>query len=267
MAAAKVRTTDLQQMRERGERIVATTAYDWCFARLVDAAGVDVVLVGDSLGTVVQGGQSTVAVTLDAMVYHTKLVSRGTERGLLIADLPFLMAHFSFDEVLRAAGRLMQEGGAEAVKLEGGAGTAPIIERLVRAGIPVMGHVGLQPQRFHQLGGHKLQGKTEAGASQIVADAVAVAEAGAFAVVVEGVPPAVASAVTKAVTIPTIGIGAGPDCSGQVLVMHDLLGLHPRDVDVPRFVKKYAELGKDVVTAVGRFADEVRRGVFPAEKM
>lgn len=259
----KVRTTTLGQMRDRGERIVVVTAYDSCFAGILDEAGADVLLVGDSLGTVVQGRESTVPVLLDDMVYHTSLVSRTAKRPLVVADMPFLTAHFSDDELLRAAGRLLQEGGAEAVKIEGGAALAPRIERLVAAGVPVMGHVGLEPQRFHLLGGHKQQGRSEAAAAKIVDDARAIAGAGAFAMVVEAVPESVAAAVTSAVGVPTIGIGAGPGCSGQVVVLHDLLGLHPPGAHVPGFAKPYAALGAAASEAVRKFAADVRSGAFP----
>jgi 3-methyl-2-oxobutanoate hydroxymethyltransferase len=258
---AKVTTATLRARKATGEKIVMVTAYDVVFAKLADDAGVDVVLVGDSLGMVMQGERSTVSVTLDEMVYHTRIASRGVRRAHLVGDMPFMSYQASIEDGMRAAGRLMKEGRAEAVKLEGGAEVAELVRRLVRAGIPVMGHVGLTPQSIHQLGGFKLQGRTEAQRAQIIADARAVAEAGAYAIVIESVPRGLAAEITKTVPAPTVGIGAGPDCDGQVMVMHDLLGLQPSWH--PRFVRRYAEMGKAVGEAFGAYAADVRTGKFP----
>jgi 3-methyl-2-oxobutanoate hydroxymethyltransferase len=261
-ADAKVTTATLRARKGSGERIAVLTAYDVVFARLADEAGIDVVLVGDSLGMVVQGERSTLAVTLDEMVYHSRIVSRGVRRAHLVADLPFMSYQASVEDGMRASGRLLKEGRAEAVKLEGGEEVAELIGRLVRAGIPVMGHVGMTPQSMHQLGGFKVQGRTDAQRAKILADARAVTDAGAYAVVIEAVPHTLASEITAAVAVPTIGIGAGVDCDGQVMVMHDLLGLEP--AWKPRFVRRYAEMGKAAGEAFAAYAADVRAGRFPA---
>jgi 3-methyl-2-oxobutanoate hydroxymethyltransferase len=260
-ADAKVTTAALRARKGTGQRIVVLTAYDVVFARLADEAGIDVVLVGDSLGMVVQGERSTLAVTLDEMVYHSRIVSRGVRRAHLVADLPFMSYQASTEDGMRAAGRLLKEGRAEAVKLEGGVEVAELVRRLVRAGIPVMGHVGMTPQSVHQMGGFKIQGRTEAQRAQILADARAVAEAGAYAVVIEAVPHALAAEITGEISALTIGIGAGADCDGQVMVMHDLLGLEP--AWKPRFVRRYAEMGKATGEAFAAYAADVRAGRFP----
>jgi 3-methyl-2-oxobutanoate hydroxymethyltransferase len=261
-ADAKVTTATLRARKGSGERIAVLTAYDVVFARLADEAGIDVVLVGDSLGMVVQGERSTLGVTLDEMVYHSRIVSRGVRRAHLVADLPFMSYQASVEDGMRASGRLLKEGRAEAVKLEGGEEVAELIGRLVRAGIPVMGHVGMTPQSMHQLGGFKVQGRTDAQRAKILADARAVTDAGAYAVVIEAVPHTLASEITAAVAVPTIGIGAGVDCDGQVMVMHDLLGLEP--AWKPRFVRRYAEMGKAAGEAFAAYAADVRAGRFPA---
>jgi 3-methyl-2-oxobutanoate hydroxymethyltransferase len=261
-ADAKVTTAALRARKGSGDRIAVLTAYDVVFARLADGAGIDVVLVGDSLGMVVQGERSTLAVTLDEMVYHSRIVARGLRRAHLVADMPFMSYQASTEDGMRAAGRLLKEGRAEAVKLEGGVEIAELVQRLVRAGIPVMGHVGLTPQSVHQLGGFKIQGRTEAQRAQILADARAVSEAGAYAVVIEAVPHALAAEITRGVSALTIGIGAGAACDGQVMVMHDLLGLEP--AWKPRFVRRYAEMGKAAGEAFTAYAADVRAGRFPA---
>jgi len=258
----KVTTATLRARKATGERIAVLTAYDVVFARLADEAAIDVVLVGDSLGMVVQGERSTLPVTLDDMVYHTRIVSRGVRRAHLVADMPFMSYQASVEDGLRAAGRLIKEGRAEAVKLEGGVAVAELIRRLVAAGIPVMGHVGMTPQSVHEFGGFKLQGRTAEQRARIIEDARAVADAGAYAIVVETVPQALAAEITRAVPAVTIGIGAGPDCDGQVMVMHDLLGLEP--AWKPRFVRRYAEMGKTVGDAFAAYAADVRAGKFPA---
>jgi 3-methyl-2-oxobutanoate hydroxymethyltransferase len=244
-----------------GERTAIVTAYDATFARLAEQAGLDAILVGDSLGMVIQGHSSTLPVTLDEMVYHTRLVSRGAPRSHVVADMPFLSYQASLEDGIRAAGRLLKEGGASAVKVEGGATVAPLIGRLVSAGIPVMAHVGMTPQSLHVFGGFKVQGRTAAQRARILEDALAVSEAGAYATVIESVPRELGAEITRTVVSLTIGIGAGPDCDGQVLVMHDLLGLDPSWK--PRFARRYAELGLAARQAFSEFAAEVRSGAFP----
>jgi 3-methyl-2-oxobutanoate hydroxymethyltransferase len=257
----KITLQDLQERKAScGERIVAVTAYDYTQARLVDGL-VDVVLVGDSLGMVVQGHSTTLPVTLDHMVYHTAAVARGLATSHLVADMPFLSYQTSPEDALRAAGRLLAEGGAQAVKLEGGGELVATVRRLVEAGIPVMGHLGLQPQRVHASGGFRLQGKTEAGRAKILEDAKKLEEAGCYALVLELVPAELARDVTASLRVPTIGIGAGPHCDGQILVGPDLLGLSG-DFR-PRFLKRFGELGEAARTAYRAYAKEVREGTFP----
>ena len=263
-ASAKITTATLRARKASGEKTAVVTAYDVVFSRLADDAGIDVVLVGDSLGMVVQGERSTLPVSLDDMVYHTKLVSRGVRRAHLVGDLPFMSYQASIEDGMRAAGRLMKEGRAEAVKLEGGVEVAELVRRLVRAGIPVIGHVGLTPQSIHQFGGFKVQGRSDDQRARILEDARAVADAGAYAIVIEGVPHTLAAEITKSVPALTIGIGAGPACDGQVMVMHDLLGLEP--AWKPRFVRRYAEMGKAVGEAFAAYAADVRAGRFPSDK-
>jgi len=250
----------LRARKSRGERIAMLTAYDFTFASLFDQAGIDVLLVGDSLGNVVQGQPTTLPVTLDETIYHTRLVARAARRALVVADLPFGSYQITSEEGLRSAVRCVKEGGAHAIKLEGGRSVAETIARIVTAEIPVMGHVGLTPQAIHRMGGHRVQGRGESGRSRVLEDARAVEAAGAFAVVLEGMPADLAAEITRELAIPTIGIGAGVDCDGQVLVMHDLLGLAG---DAPSFVKQYANLGALSVQAARRFADEVAHGKFP----
>ncbi|MBW1754729.1 MAG: 3-methyl-2-oxobutanoate hydroxymethyltransferase [Deltaproteobacteria bacterium] len=254
----------LRKMKRDGERITMVTAYDATFARLFDDAGMDVLLVGDSLGMVVQGHDSTLPVTVDEVIYHCRAVARGTRRAHLVGDMPFLSWQVSTEQALTNAGRFLSEGGAQSVKLEGGVDAAPTIERIVHAGIPVMAHVGLTPQSVHAMGGFRVQGKTEGAAARVLADAKAVAEAGAYSLVLEGIPTDLAKRITDEVDIPTIGIGAGPHCDGQVLVCYDLLGLTP-DMK-PKFVKRYAEFFEEGVAAARRYGDEVRAGVFPSEE-
>lgn len=257
----------LMSAKSAGRKIVALTAYDFTTASLVDAAGIDVVLVGDSLGTVIQGVGTTLPVTLDEMVYHCRCVSRGVRSALLVGDLPFMSYQVSIEKALESAGRLVKEGGVGAVKLEGGLAVEETIRRLVEAEIPVMGHVGLTPQAFHRMGGYKTQGKQSGSLAQagsrerVLADAKAVETAGAFSVVLEGVPADLAQEITEQLSIPTIGIGAGPACDGQVLVVNDLLGLTLGKV--PSFVRQYANLKEEISRAVSNFAEDVRRGRFP----
>jgi 3-methyl-2-oxobutanoate hydroxymethyltransferase len=252
---------DLLKKKERGERIVVLTCYDALFARLLDASGVDVLLVGDSVAQVLGGAETTLSATLDQMIYHTRIVRRGAPHALVICDLPFLTFQVSREETIRNAGRVLQETGCQGVKLEGGRVIAPMVRALVDVGIPVMGHLGLTPQSLHALGGYRVQGRDAAGARRLEDDAQALQEAGAFAVVLELVPAPLASSITRALTIPTIGIGAGPACDGQVLVLHDMLGLN--DAFSAKFVKRYAALAEDVRDAVRRYAAEVREGRYP----
>src|SRR5919205_1220333 len=248
-------------MKQAGERITMLTAYDASFARLLDRAGTDVLLVGDSLGMVVQGHETTLPVTMDQMVYHCAAVKRGVERAHLVGDLPFGSYQGSADEAVKNAVRLAAEGGAEAVKLEGGAEYADIVQRIVRAGVPVMGHIGLTPQSVHKLGGYVVQGRTEEKAAKLLADAKALEEAGCYSLVLEMMPAELAAEITAAVSIPVIGIGAGAGCDGQVLVIYDLLGMNP-DFS-PKFVKKYANLAEVIGEAATRYRDEVKHGAFP----
>src|SRR5688572_9776743 len=259
---AKITTATIRQKKATREKVVVLTAYDVAFARLADKAGVDIVLVGDTLGMVVQGQSSTLPVTVDDMIYHGRAVARGVSQAHIVVDMPFMSYQASIEDGLRAAGRLMKEGCAESVKLEGGEEVAELVARLVRMGIPVMGHVGMTPQSVHQYGGFKTQGRTEDQRQRILAGAESLAQAGAYAIVLEAMPSPVAVEVTQAVPVPTIGIGAGPGCDGQVLVMHDLLGMDP--VWQPRFVRRYAELGKEIERAFGAYAADVRAGRFPS---
>lgn len=257
-------TASTIRARKGQEKIAVLTAYDATFARIFDAARIDVLLVGDSLGMVVQGLPNTLAVTLEDIIYHTRAVARGASRALIVGDLPFMSYQVSPEQAVAAAGRLVKEGGAEAVKLEGGSAVCPGIVRMIDAGIPVMGHLGLLPQSVHAVGGFRVQAKDEAARDRLVADARALERAGVFAIVLEAVPRAVAKLVTESVSVPTIGIGAGPDCDGQVLVCYDVLGLFRGFV--PRFVKRYAELGDTVGAAAEAYVREVRAGVFPEDR-
>ncbi len=259
----KLPLPELGEMKRRGHKIVMVTAYDAPSSRLADAAGVDLILVGDSSGMVVHGRESTVPVTLDEIVFMTQWVTRGAKRPLVIADMPFGSYEESDEQAVRNAVRLVKEGGADAVKLERGGTSVARARAIVGAGIPVMGHVGLTPQTATVLGGFKAQGRTAERAQELVDDAVALEDAGCFSVVLEAVPPAVAGAVTRALAVPTIGIGAGAETDGQVLVWHDMLGFY--EGRAPRFVKRYAEIGDAIVEALGRYADEVRNGSFPEE--
>ena len=262
MKTSRVTIHTLREMKRRGERIAMLTCYDASFARLLDESHVDVLLVGDSLGMVIQGHDTTLPVTLDEMIYHCRAVARGAERAHVVGDMPFMSYQTSPEQALANAGRLVKEGGAHSVKLEGGAQHAALVARLVACGIPVMGHIGLTPQSFHQLGGFKIQGRENGAAERLLADARALEEAGAYAIVLEGIPAEIASEITLALTIPTIGIGAGAGCDGQVLVYHDLLGLEERIA--PRFVRRYAQLGTAAREAIAAFAADVRAGRFPS---
>jgi 3-methyl-2-oxobutanoate hydroxymethyltransferase len=264
-AAERTKLTALDiRTRKGGPRLSMVSVYDFPFARLAEEAGIDILLVGDSLGMVVQGHDSTIPVTLDDIIYHAKAVRRGAPGTHVVADLPFLTYHIETGRAIENAGRLLQEGGADSVKLEGGQEVAERIAAIVRAGIPVMGHVGLTPQSAGALGGFKVQGRDVASARKILADAQAVADAGAYAMVVEVVPTELGGMITAGVSVPTIGIGAGAACDGQVLVAHDMLGLQDRIIG--RFAKVYANTGDDVRQAFASFAEEVREGLFPGEE-
>ena len=260
--SAKVTVPSLQRMKRDGTPITMLTAYDATFARLLDDCGIDVLLVGDSLGMVIQGQANTLAVTVEHVIYHTQAVMRGVRNAHVVADMPFMSYQTSQEEGLRNAGRLVKEGGAEAVKLEGGKRHVDLVRRLTEVGIPVMGHIGLTPQSIHAMGGYKIQGRKAAQARQLVEDALALQDAGIYSLVLEGIPQEVAQQISEVLAIPTIGIGAGPHCDGQVLVIYDLLGMD--DSFAPRFLKRYARLAGRIRGAVTEYVDEVRQGVFPA---
>ena len=259
--SGRVTVRTLGRMKAKGERITMLTCYDATFARILDGAGADVLLVGDSLGMVVQGHETTLPVTVDEVVYHCRAVARGTRRAHVVGDLPFMSYQSSEDEGMRNAGRLLQEGGAQAVKLEGGERVCPLVARLVSAGIPVMGHLGLTPQSVNAFGGYRVQGRGGAAADVLVRDALALQDAGAYALVLEGVPWPLARTITEAVDIPTVGIGAGAHCDGQVLVIYDLLGMDPSFS--PTFVKAYDNLHERIGDAVRAYRSDVREGRFP----
>jgi 3-methyl-2-oxobutanoate hydroxymethyltransferase len=261
MTRDKITIRTLPRMKAQGEKITMLTAYDYPLARAVDESGIEVILVGDSLGMVVLGHPTTLPVTMDDMVHHCKAVARGVSRALLVADLPFMSYQVSREDALRNAGRLVKEGGAEAVKLEGGAEVLGTVEALVGAGIPVMGHLGLTPQSYHQMGGYRVQARTAEEADRLLKDAGALERAGVFSLVLEGIPTEVARRVTEGLTVPTIGIGAGPFCDGQVLVAHDMLGLQ-EDL-TPKFVKRYAQGRQVFLEAMRQYRAEVRSGSFP----
>lgn len=261
MPARRVTTHRVQAMKDRGERIAMVTAYDYTQARIVDAAGVPMILVGDSLGNVVLGFDSTIPVTVDDMVRHTAAVVRGAHTPLVVADMPFMSYQVDAETALRNAGRLLQEGGAQAVKLEGGRPVAPIIRRLVDAGVAVMGHIGLTPQSVHKMGGYRIQGKSDRDASELIKDALAIEEAGAFALVLELIPSELAAEITRQLTIPTIGIGAGVHTDGQVQVLYDMLGLVP-DFK-PKHAGSYANLAPVIQEALERYNEDVKSGAFP----
>ncbi len=254
---------DIQQMKVAGEKISVLTCYDFPTARILDSCGIDMMLVGDSAGVVFSGYENTLPVSVDEMVYHTRAVMRAEPKALVVADMPFLSYQVDLSEARRNAGRLIKEGGAAAVKLEGGENAAAAIRAIVDMDIPVMGHIGLTPQSIHRMGGYKVQGKSDAQAEQLLADAAAVEAAGAFAVVLEGIPQKLAARLTAQLAIPTIGIGAGPHCDGQVLVIHDILGLCEKYS--PKFVKKYIDLRPIIGEAVASYIREVKGGEFPTD--
>ncbi|HKW72399.1 MAG TPA: 3-methyl-2-oxobutanoate hydroxymethyltransferase [Candidatus Dormibacteraeota bacterium] len=252
---------DVQRFKDEGRHFAMLTAYDFLSARILDEAGIPVLLVGDSLGMVMLGYPTTLPVTLDEMLHHAKAVSRGARQALLIGDMPFMSYQASVEQAIVSAGRFIQEAGMHAVKLEGGGRVVEITNRLTEIGIPVMGHLGLTPQFVHQMGGFKVQGKTEAQAARIKADAMALEDAGAFSIVLEGIPSKLGAEITQALRIPTIGIGAGPATDGQVLVFHDMLGLTTGKA--PKFVKRYANLAEEIARAASEYAEDVRSGKFP----
>jgi 3-methyl-2-oxobutanoate hydroxymethyltransferase len=263
-AATRVTIRDFLMKKEQRERIAVVTAYDYPSAFYADAAGVDAILVGDSLGMVVLGYETTLPVTLDAMVHHAAAVVRGARRALIAADLPFMSYQAGTDEAMRSAGRLLKEAGVTAVKLEGGRRVAELVRRMTEFGIPVMGHLGMTPQSVHQFGGFRVQARSAEAARALISEAKVLEQAGAFSIVLEMVPDEVAAAITQAVRVPTIGIGAGPHCDGEVQVLHDLLGLY--EPHLPRHAKRYAELGCMMRDAIGHYVEDVRTGRFPAEE-
>ena len=263
MKTQRVTIHTLRQMKERGEKIAMLTAYDATFARLFDESGADILLVGDSLGMVVQGNDTTLPVTLEEMAYHCRAVVRGTQRAHVVGDMPFMTYQASVEQGMANAGRLIKEGGCHSVKLEGGAVHAELVRRLVAAGIPVMGHIGLTPQSFHQLGGFKVQGRESGGRERLLADALALEEAGVYAIVLEAIPADIAREITETVTVPTIGIGAGVSCDGQVLVSYDMLGMD--ESFKPRFVRRFATLGATIKEATAQYVAEVRGSTFPSD--
>ena len=253
----------LLKKKSEGQKITMLTAYDYAFARMVDEAGIDIVLVGDSVAMVVQGLENTLPVTMDEMVYHTKMAKRGVTSALLVGDMPFMSYQPGVSDALKNAGRFIKEGGAEAVKIEGGLETVPVVQALVRAEIPVMSHIGLTPQAIHRMGGFKIQGRTDEAAKRLIEEAKALENAGAFAIVLEAVPMELAKRITGSVSVPTIGIGAGPHVDGQVLVLYDLLGIFERFL--PKFAKRYANMKEDGTGAIRQFKEDVEKGVFPSE--
>lgn len=257
----KITVHTLQQMKQAGDKITSLTAYDYSFAHLLDRSGIELILVGDSLGMVMQGHDSTLPVTIEDMVYHSRCVSRGCEHALLAVDMPFMTYQDSPEHAIRNAGRLMQQGGAHMVKLEGGDVMAETIHFLVQRGIPVCGHLGLTPQSVHQMGGYRVQGRSKDQAEQLLNDAHILEQAGASAIVLEAIPAELAQSITGQINIPTIGIGAGKDCDGQVLVLQDMLGLYPKSS--PRFSKNYMDSASDLDAAIGQYIHEVKTGLFP----
>ena len=262
----RISINQIKEMKQKGEKITMLVAYDYSTAKVVDNAGIPLILVGDSLGMVILGYQSTVPVTIEEMLHHTKAVVRGTKKAMVIGDMPFLTYHTSTDDALRNAARFIQEGGAQAVKLEGGVTVAEKVRRVVECGIPVMGHIGLTPQSVHQLGGFNVQGETPEAAIRMLEDAKALKEAGAFAMVLETVPAPLATLITQKINIPIIGIGAGIGCDGQVQVINDILGLPSMFTDVPKYTKQYSQLADVMSNAITQYHNEVKAGKFPTDK-
>ena len=260
----RVTASQIKEMKKQGEKVAMITAYDYSMAKLVDEAGMPIILVGDSLGMVILGYESTIPVTMDEMIHHTKAVVRGTKHALIIGDMPFMTYQISIEDALRNAARFIQEGGAQAIKLEGGEAVAEKVSRIVAAGIPVQGHIGLTPQSIHQLGGYKVQGKTAEVAARLLNDAEALEAAGVFSIVIECVPTPLAKLITERVSVPTIGIGAGKHCDGQVQVINDLLGMYTDFV--PKHAKQYAKLHESISSAVSDYISEVKSEKFPTSK-
>jgi len=259
----KITIQDFLKKKTEHKKITLLTAYDFPFAQIVDEAGIDAVLVGDSLGMVVQGLENTLPVTMDEMIYHTKMVSRAVKNSMVIGDMPFMSYQASVEEAVRNAGRFLKEAGASAIKLEGGAEVAEHIKAMTKSDIPVMAHIGLTPQSIHRMGGYKVQGKTEEAQKKLIEEAHIAEDAGAFSLLLEAIPIELAKTITDELTIPTIGIGAGPFCDGQVLVLHDVLGLFERFT--PKFVKRYAELKSEALKAIKAYKGEVEKGIFPSK--
>ncbi len=260
----KITVPDILDLKKKNQKITALTAYDYLMAEMLDQAGIDIILVGDSLGMVIAGYPNTLPVSMDQMIYHTGIVSRAVKRALLVGDMPFLSYQASLEQGIENAGRFLKEGRAEAVKIEGGEVMIPLIEKLVQIGIPVMGHLGLLPQSIHKYGSYKLQGKEPAVARQLKDDAKRLQEAGVFSIVLEKIPADLASEITRSVSVPTIGIGAGPHCDGQILVSHDMLGIYDRFK--PRFVRRYANLAQQMREAFQKYLQDVRGGKFPSDE-
>ncbi|HYA12340.1 MAG TPA: 3-methyl-2-oxobutanoate hydroxymethyltransferase [Thermodesulfovibrionales bacterium] len=261
---ARITIHDLLKKKSEQKKITMLTAYDYPFARIIDEAGIDAIIVGDSLGMVVQGLENTLPVTMDEMIYHTKIVSRGVKNAMVIGDLPFMSYQASVEEAVRNAGRFLKEAGAAAIKIEGGAEVAEHIRAMKRSDIPVMAHIGLTPQSIHRMGGYKIQGRTEESAKRLIEEAHIVEDAGAFSLLLEAIPMGLAKRITEEVSIPTIGIGAGPYCDGQVLVLHDLIGLFEKFL--PKFAKRYVNLKDEALKAITTYKEEVEKGIFPSEK-
>ncbi len=260
----RITILDFWKKKKEGQKITMLTAYDYTFAKIVDESGIDAILVGDSLGMVVQGLENTLPVTMEEMLYHTKMVSRASRRAMIVADMPYMSYQISIEDAVRNGGRFLKEAGAQALKLEGGREVAEKIEAMTKAEIPVMAHIGLTPQAIHRMGGYKIQGKTEETANRLIEDARILQEAGAFSIVLEAIPASLAERITKELSIPTIGIGAGVHCDGQVLVLHDIIGLFDRFV--PKFVKRYANLKEDILKALKEYKEDVETGKFPSEE-
>jgi len=257
----KITKTTLLKMKKKGEKIAAITSYDYLSTKLIDDAGVDFILVGDSLGMVIMGYENTLPVTMEEIIHHLKAVTRARPKAIVVGDMPFMSYQASVEDAVRNAGRLVKEGGAQSVKLEGGERYVPVIEAIVQASIPVVGHLGLTPQSLHEFGGYRVQGKDAASADEMISDAKALEKAGCFAIVLEGIPWQLAKRITDEVSIATIGIGAGPHCDGQVLVIQDMLGIY--DEPLPKFVKMYEELGEKIRSAVSAYVKDVKDGSFP----
>ncbi|MBU8920853.1 MAG: 3-methyl-2-oxobutanoate hydroxymethyltransferase [Bacteroidales bacterium] len=258
----KVTKNTILKMKRSGEKIAAITSYDFLSTKIIDQTGIDLILVGDSLGMVIMGYENTLPVTMEEIIHHLKAVSRARPSAIVVGDMPFMSYQASVEDAVRNAGRLVKEGGAESVKLEGGERYVPVIEAVVQASIPVVGHLGLTPQSLHQMGGYRIQGRDDESAGKMVREAKALEQAGCFAIVIEGVPYQLANTITESISIPTIGIGAGSHCDGQVLVLNDMLGIH--EESLPRFVKVYDEIGDRIRDAVSMYVEEVKEGRFPS---